>query len=184
MAEGMLRQRLGDLDIAAEVGSAGLYESGLPATYHSVTTMAARGIDLGAHRSRRLEAAVLAMSDLVLAMERRHVQEAVLLDPSVRERAFTLADLALRATTAEPRRTGETLRAWAGRLAAGRTTAELLGVGDDAVADPVGRSLGTYARTAAEIDDLLAAVVVAAWPGADVTASVFTSTSESHGSPR
>lgn len=179
MAEGMLRARLAELDIEAEVGSAGLYESGLPATEHSVTTMAERGIDLAAHRSRRLGAAVLRAADLVLGMERRHVQEAVLVDPTVRERAFTLTDFARRAAT-EPRQSGESLRDWAGRLAAGRTTAELLGVGDDSVADPVGRSLGTYARTASEIDELLAAVVAAAWPDA----AVATSTARSQGSAR
>lgn len=181
MAQGMLRRRLDDLGVTAEVRSAGLYESGLPATDHSVTTMAGRGIDLATHRSRRLDAAILGEADLVLAMERRHVQEAVLLDPSARERAFTLADLARRAATGEPRRHGETLRAWAGRLAAGRTTAELLGVGDDAVADPVGRSLGTYARTADEIDDLLGAIVAAAWPAVDARTTTTTST---HGSAR
>jgi protein-tyrosine phosphatase len=184
MAEGMLRLRLADLGIAAEVRSAGLYESGLPATDRGVTTMARRGIDLAGHRSRRLDPAALDRADLVLGMERRHIQEAVLLDPSARERAFTLADLARRAMTVEPRRPGETLRTWAGRVAGGRTTAELLGVGDDAVADPVGRSLATYSRTAAEIDDLLAAVVAAAWPGAPVATSVFTSTADRHGSTR
>lgn len=166
MAEGLLRGRLADLGIDAEVSSAGLYEGGVPATDHSVTTMAGRGIDIGAHRSRRLGAAALEDADLVLAMERRHVQEALLIDTATRERAFTLVDLARRAAAAEARRPGEALRAWAARLAAGRTTAELLGVGDDAVADPVGRSLATYARTATELDGLLAAVVAAGWPHA------------------
>lgn len=184
MAEAMLRLRLAELGVTAEVRSAGLYEGGLPATDHSVTTMTRRGIDLARHRSRRLDAVALGEADLVLAMERRHVQEAVLLDPSSRHRAFTLADLARRASTNEARRSGEALRSWAGRVAGGRSTADLMGVGDDAVADPVGKSLATYARTATEIDDLLAAIVLAAWPGAEVGTSVFTSTTDRHGSTR
>jgi protein-tyrosine phosphatase len=169
MAEGLLRRRLEDAGIDAEVASAGIMQGGVAASGPAVDVLAARGIDLGGHVSRTMAADEIDAADLVIGMERRHVQEAIVLAPAAERYAFTLIDLARRAAGAEPRAAGETVRQWAARLAAGRSRSDLLGVGDDSVADPIGRSKSHYERTAAELDDLLATIVDRAFAHAEVT---------------
>jgi protein-tyrosine-phosphatase len=103
-------------------------------------------------------------ADLVLAMERRHVQEAVLLAADAEARTFTLRDLAARSDASPPRGARESVREWAARLSADRPRSALLGVGSDGVNDPIGGPRAQYARTAEEIDELLSRVVAAAFP--------------------
>ena len=167
MAEGLLRQLLGDRGTAASVDSAGVLPGGMPATANAIEVLADLGIDISGHRSRTLSdpEVHLADADLVLAMERRHLQEAVLAVPDVRSRAFTLVDLVRRAEAAEPRRDDEDLRRWASRLAADRTPADLLGVGDDSIDDPFGLSRANYEDTVRLLYDLLNRFLDRAWPG-------------------
>ena len=169
MAEGLLRRRLEDAGVDADVASAGILPGGVPASGPAVEVLAARGIDLGAHVSRTMAADEIAAADLVIGMERRHVQEAIVLAPEAEHYAFTLIDLATRAEQATPRAPGETLRHWATRLAAGRRRTDLLGVGDDSVVDPMGRSKSHYERTATELDELLTTIVDRAFAHAEVT---------------
>lgn len=168
MAEGLLRRRLDDAGVDAEVASAGILPGGVEASGPAVDVLAARGIDLAAHVSRRMAREEVAAADVVVGMERRHVQEAIVLAPQAEAWSFTLIDLARRAAEADPRAPGETLRHWAGRLAAGRPRTDLLGVGDDSVADPMGRSRSHYERTAAELDELLGTIVERAFAHAEV----------------
>jgi protein-tyrosine phosphatase len=167
MAEGLLRRLLDDRGVEADVSSAGLYEGGARATVAAHDALAARGIDLSAHRSRNLaEPDVDATTaDLVIGMERRHIQEVVLLGAE-QARCFTLPDLARRATAAEPRRAGETLAAWASRVGADRTFADFVGLGPaaDEVADPIGRSADVYEATVESLLGLLTTVVDRAFP--------------------
>jgi protein-tyrosine phosphatase len=163
MAEGILRRLLAEAGIAATVDSAGLYEGGAPATPNAVEVLGVAGIDIGAHRSRNLAEVDLAGADLTIGMERRHLQEAVLLDPSIRSRCFTLPELVRRAEEAPPRRTGQPLREWASALGTGRVAADLLGSADG-VADPIGGSRRRYEETAALLLDLLQRLVDRAWP--------------------
>jgi protein-tyrosine phosphatase len=166
MAEGLLRDLLRTRGIDATVASAGLLPGGRPATADGIDVLAARGIDISTHVSRRLDdpAVGLADADLVVTMERRHLQEAVVLAPAVRSRAFTLVDLVRRAEAKDPRRPHESIADWAERLAAGRAHADILGVGDDKVDDPIGRSLDAYEDTADLLADLLQRLVARAWP--------------------
>jgi protein-tyrosine phosphatase len=164
MAAGLLRDRLAQQGIPADVSSAGLMAGGAPAARHAVKALRRRGIDLSEHRSRALAAEDVASADLVLGMERRHVREAVVLVPEATSYAFTLRDLVRRATAAEPRTAGETLRAWAARLAAGRTTADLMGEGDDAITDPMGGPRALYDRTAEELEGLVDDLLSRAFP--------------------
>ena len=169
MAEGLLRRRLEVAGVDADVASAGIMQGGVAASGPAVEVLAARGIDLGAHVSRTMAADEIAAADLVIGMERRHVQEAIVLAPAAEQYAFTLIDLARRAADAPPRAAGESLRQWAARLAAGRRRTDLLGVGDDTVVDPMGRSRSHYERTAAELDQLLGTVVERAFAHAEVS---------------
>lgn len=143
----------------AEVASAGLLPGGAPATEHARAVLADRGVDLAGHVSRTIAADAVAAADLVVGMERRHVQEAVVLVPAAEAWSFTLRDLVARAEAAEPRGGHEPVRDWARRLAAGRPRSALLGTGDDAVADPIGRPRKDYERTAAELEDLVRRLV-------------------------
>lgn len=164
MAEGILRRLLADAGIAATVDSAGLLEGGSPATPHAVEVLREAGVDISGHRSRRLhDLDDLAAADLVIAMERRHLQEAVVLEPGVRGRSFTLPELARRAAAAPPRAAATPLRDWAESLSAGREVADLLGTAD-AVDDPIGSSKRRYQETATLLRDLLQQVVDRAWP--------------------
>jgi protein-tyrosine phosphatase len=167
MAEVLLRHRLEAVGIDVQVSSAGLLPGGRPATQHGQDTMAARGLDLSAHLSRRVDAALVARADLVIGMAREHVREVAVIDPAALARTFTLKELVRAATAAGPRHPDEPLSDWLARVGAGRRREPLIGVGhDDAydIADPVGLSRPDYEATARELDQLLAVLVDLAWP--------------------
>lgn len=154
MAEVLLRRALP----GAEVRSAGtLYEGGVPASGGSVRAMAARGLSLDDHRSRRLEREMLDDVDLILGMARHHLRDAVVKDRSVFPKTFTLKELVRRGEAVGPRGPEEPLGAWLARVGAGRQTRDLLGDSPlDDVADPIGRPDAEYERTAVELEDLVA----------------------------
>jgi len=166
MAEALLRDLLERRGITATVESAGLLDGGVAATADAALVLARRGIDLGAHRSRSIhdDAVDVDGADLVLAMERRHLREAVVRAPGIRDRTFTLVDAARRAEAAPSRQPGESLRDWAERLGAGRSAADAQGSGDDEVADPIGQPRSRYEATASRLLDLLGSLVERAWP--------------------
>jgi protein-tyrosine phosphatase len=167
MAEGLLRTRLAARGIVADVSSAGLSFDDRPATPEAVQAAAARGIDIARHRSRVIDLEMIDRADLIIAMERMHVREVVVLDPTAMARTFTMKELARRAASIGPREPGEPLDAWLERAAEGRRAADLLGQSDDDdVADPYGRSQQLYDRCAAELDGLVATVARLAWPSA------------------
>jgi protein-tyrosine phosphatase len=169
MAEALLRLRLDERGAGADVAvaSAGLVSVGAPATDDAVTVVAELGGDLSGHRSQILAGDLVDAADLVVALAREHAREAVVLRPDAMDRIFTLKDLAGRARAAGPRSAGEDLPAYLSRLSAGRDPAAFLGrATDDDVDDPVGRSVATYRKTAAEIDALIDTLVAHLWPEA------------------
>ena len=167
MAEALLRQRLGDLGVDARVASAGLLQAGNPASAHGVDILLGRGVDMSTHRSRTMSRDILSQADLILGMAREHVREAVVLDPSLWPRTFTLKELVRRGEAAGPRRGGETLQEWLARVGQGRRVADLTGSSPaDDIADPLGGPRSAYERLALELDDLLARLVAVAFAGA------------------
>ena len=64
------------------VASAGILQGGYASPPGVVTTMAELGIDLSRHRSAQVSAELVAASDVVVGMARRHAREVVLLDPA------------------------------------------------------------------------------------------------------
>jgi protein-tyrosine phosphatase len=167
MAEAMLRHRLAELGVDARVASAGLLRSGNPASDHGVDVLRGRGIDMTAHRSRSMSRDILTSADLLLAMAREHVREAVVMDPSIWPRTFTLKELVRRGEMAGPRRPGEPLRDWLARVGQGRRVADLTGSSpDDDIADPIGGPRSAYERLAIELDGLLDRFVALAVAGA------------------
>ena len=164
MAQILLQHRLDALGIEVRVRSAGELRAGVPAAQGSVRAMAARGLDLGAHRSRTTTADDLRAADLVVGMARRHVREAVLACPEAWPRTFTLKELVRRGEAAAPRRAGQTLAAWLALVHLGRRTTDLLGDDpSDDVADPIGSPDSVYETTAAELDDLVDRLVTLAF---------------------
>jgi protein-tyrosine phosphatase len=157
MAEVLLRDRLDGLGVDARVSSAGLLQSGQPASAHGVDILRGRGLDMTTHRSRTMTREILSSADLLLGMAREHVREAVVLDPGLWPRTFTLKELVRRGEMTGPRRPGEPLRDWLARVGQGRRVADLTGSSpDDDVADPIGGPRKAYERTAEELDDLTA----------------------------
>jgi len=170
MAEVLLRHHLAAAGVAATVSSAGLYESGSPATGHAVAAMADRGLDLNDHRSRQMDAALVEQADLVIGMAREHVREAVVMGSDVLVKAFTLKELVRGADAVGGREADEPLALWLGRIAATRGREALLGVSHDDkldIADPVGRGRADYEVTADLLDVLLGRVVALAFPAGD-----------------
>jgi protein-tyrosine phosphatase len=135
-----------------------------PAMADGVAVMAARGLDLTNHRSRRLTAPMIAGADLVIGMARRHVAEVCMLVPDVWPRAFTLKELVRRGEEVGPRRADQDVDAWLAAVHDGRSRRDL--VGEDAtddIDDPVGRPRAVYEEKAAEIDGLLERLATLLW---------------------
>ncbi len=152
MAEGILRARAADAGLSVVVSSAGAFPGGSPATPDGILTCQDMGIDISRHVSRRLDRHMIEQADLVLAMTREHLREAVVTDPSAFGRIFTLREL-VRKLQSSP---GATLA----QLHAGRTTRDYLQPApDDDVADPIGKPRAVYTATAKELDALLQVVV-------------------------
>ena len=167
MAEVLLRQRLGDLGVDARVASAGLLQAGNPASAHGVDILRARGLDMTAHRSQAMSRDILSQADVIIGMAREHVREAVVLDPELWRRTFTLKELVRRGEAAGPRGSGESLDDWLARVGQGRRVADLTGSSPvDDVADPIGGPRSAYERLAMELDDLIERVVAVAFAGA------------------
>jgi protein-tyrosine-phosphatase len=169
MAAALFAVHAGRRRAAPEVTSAGT-DAGRPSMpdtpppeVHEV--MAARAIDLRAHRSRALTEAALLEADLVIGMARRHVQESVVLDPSCFLRAFTLRELARRGASVGPMPPGDDLARWVG-TAHGDRTRPALGRRDkaDDIADPYGGPLTAYRDCALELDELTGVLAALLWP--------------------
>lgn len=89
MAEALLTQRLGDRGI--HVASAGIGAMvGYPADPLAAELLAARGLDLSAHRARQLEAEHIGKFDLILVMENWHKREIEVAFPQARGRVFRI----------------------------------------------------------------------------------------------
>ncbi len=166
MAEFLLRQRAGDLGLDVRVASAGLLRAGLPASDHGVDIMGQRGVDMTAHRSHTMTREVLLSADLVVGMAREHVREAVVVDPALWPRTFTLKELVRRGESSGPRRAEEPLAEWLARVGQGRRISELTGSSPaDDVADPYGGPRSAYERMATELDDLIDRLVALVFAG-------------------
>jgi protein-tyrosine-phosphatase len=164
MAEALLRRTLSDRGIAAAVSSAGLLSDGQPATDTGVDTLAARGLDISGHRSRRIDPELLGTGDLIVGMAREHVRQAVVMRPDLYRRTFTLKELVRRGGEVGARGGDEPLDAWLDRVHAGRVPTQQLGSSlIDDVADPIGQPAAVYERTARELDDLTTRLADLLW---------------------
>jgi protein-tyrosine-phosphatase len=165
MAAVLLMDQLSRRDVPADIVSAGLIDSGMPASAETAWALGRRGLDVGEHRSRRLDRDALVDTDMVIGLERRHVREAAVLEPESWPRSFTLKELVRRGEGVGARRPDEQLDAWVARAHTGRDRRELLGASlDDDVEDPHGAPRAEHERTLTELDDLIGRLVDLAWP--------------------
>ena len=153
MAEGILRARAAAAGLDAHVHSAGILPGGSPATDNAITVCSDRGIDISTHRSRRIERSMIEDADLIIAMTREHLREAIVASPAAFARTFTLREL-VRRINANPRATLAELHE--GR----QLDAYLKADPADDIADPVRKPLAAYEATALELDALLARLVL------------------------
>lgn len=159
MGEVLLRAHLEARGVPARVRSAGTLAWGGAATDHASAVMRERGLALDDHRSRPLRREDVEGADLVLGMTREHVWAAARLAEDAIERAFLVGELARLGRTVGARRVdeGESVRAWAARVAAARRDGQVGRAGDD-VADPLGEPIEVYRATAARLDRELAVI--------------------------
>ena len=160
MAQAMLSARLAERPPPLSVTSAGLLAGGRRPPAEVVAVMAARGVDVAGHVSRRVTAADLAAADLVLGMAREHARHAVVLRSECWPRTFTLSELLRRGRRAGARAPGEPLGDWLARAGRDRGRHDLLGCGQyDDVPDPYGGPLAGYQATASLLDRLTSDLV-------------------------
>lgn len=136
----------------AEVSSAGTMDwSGHPAHEYAIAAMAERGLDLTAHRSRRLSHFLVDESDLIVVMTRNHGWAVAARSQAKAAATFLPAELSRLAAEAG-NRNGADAQAWVARLHSQRDTetgTRFIGRATDEVPDPIGESL-TYFRVIAD----------------------------------
>ncbi|MGH9114212.1 MAG: hypothetical protein ACRDWW_00115 [Acidimicrobiales bacterium] len=148
MAEALLRAHLAERRADLRSSSAGFAAGGLPPPPEVVQVMQDAGLDVAAHRSRRVRPATLEAFDLVVTMTRQHLAELTVMAPRAWTRCYTFADLLRRAEATGGREGGESLAAWSRRVHAGRTRSGILALpSSDDVADPIGKKLRDYQKT-------------------------------------
>jgi protein-tyrosine phosphatase len=165
MASALFTARIQNHTDAVEVSSAGLRAAEGSVPEEVVEVIGEYGIDLGGHESRVLTPSILQGADLVIGMSRRHMQEAVLLDPPSRPHAFMFKELVRRGSLIGPRRPDQGFRSWIEAAHGDRTRESLLDrSGTDEVADPYGGSLADYRATAVELSGLTDQLIRLLWP--------------------
>jgi protein-tyrosine phosphatase len=165
LSAAILTARLVEDGAPVDVTSAGTDAGNAPATRGTVDAARRLGIDLTAHTSMPLDASLVRDADLIVTMERRHVQEVALAEPTGFSKAFTLKELVRRGTAAGPRRADESIASWIVRVGAGRRPADLLGRSPvDDVADPTVDRMVDHDTLAAELSDLADRLVALVWP--------------------
>lgn len=159
---------------SVEVTSAGLPADGEPTPTQCpaevLEAMATYGIDLSGHRSRELTESLLSDSDLIVGMGTRHVQEAVLLDPSCWKRTFKFKELVRRGEAVGPRRPDQGVPEWIEAVQGDRSRASLVHRSSaEEVADPYGGTPERYRSTANELGELVVRLTQLLWPEGPAT---------------
>lgn len=168
MAAALLQRAADDAGIGCHVSSAGFLFDGHAASDTTIKVMRDRGIDLGMHRSRIVDDAIVADTDVVLTMERRHARDLALAHACA-DRTHTLKSFASLVSQRQfgpgPSGTPEPVRGVGALVAAARdarpSSAFLGDDRPDEVADPHGRSTRVHRRTAEELAEAIDAIVAA-----------------------
>jgi len=147
-----LQAHLAARRLHAHLVSAGFNDTGLPATPEVAAALAANGLDVSAHRSRRVTGPMAEGADLIVTAERIHVMRVCEDDHGLFARTFTLPELVNRAEAVGPRRQAP-LEEWLAALNEGRSQATFLTSPVGQIADPTGLSAIAVAAAVADIGD-------------------------------
>ena len=159
MAVHFLTEAAADAGLDVAVTSSGFLTSDQPASPMVQEVMRERGADLSGHRSQMSTPEMVADADLVVTMERRHARDLLSMAPEFSRRIFTLGGAvglfeALDQADQSPSQRLE-------HIAEGRWDEDLLGGGEDEVADPYGRSREANSETADRLYDLSRRLIAA-----------------------
>lgn len=161
IAAALLRGLAEDAGVPLVVQSAGFGPSGVHAQPAAVKVMSRRRYRLDGHVSTRVTPTMLTTVDLIITMERRHVQELVALSAASWPRTFALRDLVERVDAAGPRGSGQSPLSWLQRLHDGRLPAGAMSDGGlHDIADPTGGPRRGYAATRDDLQALLGRFVL------------------------
>ena len=156
MAEALLRHALesrGCEDI--EVASSGTWAyHGREATPEAISTVASRGADLSAHRSRPVEHDEITSADLVVAMTSVHVREILSLVPEVGDRLVMMKEI--KEIVPAPWPPDATTKERLDSLLRGQRPKRRRSLDVD---DPMGLPVHAYERCAGELEDGIDALV-------------------------
>ena len=147
MAEAVFRGAVERRGCDVTVSSVGTWAyDGNPATAEAVEVVRSRGMDLSAHRSRALAREALEQADVIVAMTSVHRREILDIDPSVDRKVVLMKELVEMALEGELPATSE------------RRLERLLGAKRPEcrraldLDDPIGKPVGAYERTVAQIE--------------------------------
>jgi protein-tyrosine phosphatase len=163
-----LRRRAQESNVSVTVSSAGVAAlPGIRATPPTLDAARRIGLDLSDHAATPLDPGAVQSADLVIGLERRHVQEIVLHDPTSFRRTFTLKELVRRGAVVGPRRPDQSVGAWLAEVGEQRRPIDVLGSStDDDVTDPTGSAAVDHHTMAEEVDDLTGALLALLFPDA------------------
>ena len=147
MAEGLLRHAFQQRGCDIDVASTGTWANwGNPATAEAVAVLRGRGIDLSAHQSRGLDPQELKEADVIVGMTSVHRREILQVAPEVEGKLVLMKELVELAIEGDLPDSSE---ARLERLL-GASRPEWRRALD--LDDPIGKPIGAYERTAAQIE--------------------------------
>lgn len=165
LAVAALQDALGGRPVARFRSAGTRAANGAPPLPGALCVARELGVDIAAHRSRRVELEELLEAELVLGMTRAHVREAVAAAPRCFDIAFTLKEASRRASAVGSRGEAEPLATWAARLGEGRARRDLMGQrGPDDIEDPAGRRGAAVEDSARQIFAAARSFAALAWP--------------------
>jgi protein-tyrosine phosphatase len=149
-AEYIARDRFGNENFHTR--SAGFLQSDHSVPKEIKTLMTQRNVDIGGHRSYRVDLDTVRASDLIFTMEARHVLEVTLLDRAALAKTIPLKEAAKLVSGPE------SIEDFLTRINAERDPQTYLGGYAFDVSDPYRKRMKLYERAVEEIDDLVATV--------------------------
>lgn len=158
LTEALLDRYLRELGVRSQVRSVGTKSEGKPAMAETIGLLAARGIDISAHRSRLINDPSVSHADLIVTAEHQHVVAIVGRTPEMFSKTYTLPEFVARAEPVGARR-GRSLETWLAEIGANRPTAlEYLDAVDSGtipeIADPTGHAPKVWTGALTQIDEL------------------------------
>jgi protein-tyrosine phosphatase len=154
IAEGLLRRAMDRPGSEApSIRSAGtIAMEGTPATHEAIAAARDRGVDIKAHRARRLTDPMIGDADLLVCMAAEHREEIAERAPEATDRTFTLKELTrlLELDTSPSDLRGRVAAAATARADGAVTEVDRF---NEDVVDPLGMPLESYLAIAFELEE-------------------------------